>query len=236
VRHQRLALERVRARVRQRGVSLMESQQHVTDMGGTMRLGAYPCRLARGTRARAAYGGRGERAPPAPLRGVEPLPRHVRAPRAAAQRALARRLARRDRGARRPPLVPRLPVPPRSCSRARRARTRSSPAFVGAAARAARAAPAHARARRRTRGARRGARTAAARRASSRRDALFLIAGPCQLEDDALNLRVAEHVARLAERVPGGSSSRPASTRPTARTPRACAGRAWSAASRRSRS
>src|SRR5687767_10909923 len=26
-------------------VSLMESQQHVTDMGGTMRLGAYPCRL-----------------------------------------------------------------------------------------------------------------------------------------------------------------------------------------------
>jgi 2-dehydro-3-deoxyphosphooctonate aldolase (KDO 8-P synthase) len=36
------------------------------------------------------------------------------------------------------------------------------------------------------------------------RGALFLIAGPCQLEDDALNLRVAEHVARLAERVPGG--------------------------------
>ncbi len=36
------------------------------------------------------------------------------------------------------------------------------------------------------------------------RDALFLIAGPCQLEDDALNLRVAEHLARLAEYVPGG--------------------------------
>jgi 2-dehydro-3-deoxyphosphooctonate aldolase (KDO 8-P synthase) len=36
------------------------------------------------------------------------------------------------------------------------------------------------------------------------RGALFLIAGPCQLEDDALNLRVAEHLARLAERVPGG--------------------------------
>ena len=36
------------------------------------------------------------------------------------------------------------------------------------------------------------------------RDAFFLIAGPCQLEDDALNLRVAEHLARLAERVPGG--------------------------------
>jgi 2-dehydro-3-deoxyphosphooctonate aldolase (KDO 8-P synthase) len=37
-----------------------------------------------------------------------------------------------------------------------------------------------------------------------RRDALFLIAGPCVLESDALNLRVAEHLARLAERVPGG--------------------------------
>ena len=36
------------------------------------------------------------------------------------------------------------------------------------------------------------------------RDAFFLIAGPCVLEDDALNLRVAEHIARLAERVPGG--------------------------------
>ncbi len=34
--------------------------------------------------------------------------------------------------------------------------------------------------------------------------ALFLIAGPCVLEDDGLNLRVAEHLARLAERVPGG--------------------------------
>jgi 2-dehydro-3-deoxyphosphooctonate aldolase (KDO 8-P synthase) len=37
-----------------------------------------------------------------------------------------------------------------------------------------------------------------------RRDALFLIAGPCVLEDDALNLRVGEHLARLAESLPGG--------------------------------
>ncbi|HET7563642.1 MAG TPA: 3-deoxy-8-phosphooctulonate synthase [Gemmatimonadaceae bacterium] len=35
-------------------------------------------------------------------------------------------------------------------------------------------------------------------------DALFLIAGPCVVEDDELNLRVGEHLARLAERVPGG--------------------------------
>jgi 2-dehydro-3-deoxyphosphooctonate aldolase (KDO 8-P synthase) len=35
-------------------------------------------------------------------------------------------------------------------------------------------------------------------------DGLFLIAGPCQLEDDSLNLRVGEALARLAEHVPGG--------------------------------
>ncbi len=34
-------------------------------------------------------------------------------------------------------------------------------------------------------------------------DKLFLIAGPCVLEDDGLNLRVAEYLARLQERVPG---------------------------------
>ena len=37
-----------------------------------------------------------------------------------------------------------------------------------------------------------------------RSDALFLIAGPCVLESDALNMRVGDHLARLAERVPGG--------------------------------
>jgi len=36
------------------------------------------------------------------------------------------------------------------------------------------------------------------------RDALFVIAGPCVLEDDALNLRVAEALATLAPMVPGG--------------------------------
>ena len=37
-------------------IAMMEEQKHVTDMGGTMRLGAYPCRLARGTRAAEIYG------------------------------------------------------------------------------------------------------------------------------------------------------------------------------------
>jgi 2-dehydro-3-deoxyphosphooctonate aldolase (KDO 8-P synthase) len=35
-------------------------------------------------------------------------------------------------------------------------------------------------------------------------DAFFVIAGPCVVEDDELNFRVADHLARLAERVPGG--------------------------------
>ncbi|HVA57498.1 MAG: CTP synthase [Gemmatimonadaceae bacterium] len=37
-------------------IALMESQQHLTDMGGTMRLGAYPCRLTRGSRTAEIYG------------------------------------------------------------------------------------------------------------------------------------------------------------------------------------
>jgi CTP synthase len=37
-------------------ISLMESQQHITDVGGTMRLGAYPCRLKSGSLVAEAYG------------------------------------------------------------------------------------------------------------------------------------------------------------------------------------
>ncbi len=35
-------------------------------------------------------------------------------------------------------------------------------------------------------------------------DRLFLIAGPCQVEGDELMFRVADHLAKLAEKVPGG--------------------------------
>ena len=35
-------------------------------------------------------------------------------------------------------------------------------------------------------------------------DRFFLIAGPCVVEGDDLNARIADHLARLAERVPGG--------------------------------
>lgn len=37
-------------------IDIMEEQKHVRDMGGTMRLGAYPCRIAKGTRTFEAYG------------------------------------------------------------------------------------------------------------------------------------------------------------------------------------
>ncbi len=37
-------------------IHLMDEQQQVTDKGGTMRLGAYPCKLVEGTKAREIYG------------------------------------------------------------------------------------------------------------------------------------------------------------------------------------
>jgi CTP synthase len=38
-------------------IDMMEEQKSITNLGGTMRLGAYNCRLAEGSKARAAYGG-----------------------------------------------------------------------------------------------------------------------------------------------------------------------------------
>ena len=38
-------------------IDIMEEQKNITQMGGTMRLGAYPCALRPGSRACAAYGG-----------------------------------------------------------------------------------------------------------------------------------------------------------------------------------
>src|SRR3954470_7223183 len=84
----------------------------------------------------------------------------------------------------------------RSCSRGRRGRIRSSPA--SSARRCRRNHPPEA---------------VESGRPSKRRnsvaeffpaDKLFLIAGPCVLESDELNLRVGEALARLAEKVPGG--------------------------------
>jgi CTP synthase len=46
----------VQGDVDQAVICLMDSQRNVTDMGGTMRLGAYPARLRPGSRAHGAYG------------------------------------------------------------------------------------------------------------------------------------------------------------------------------------
>ncbi|MEM6362080.1 MAG: CTP synthase, partial [Bacteroidota bacterium] len=37
-------------------IDLMEEQKKITDKGGTMRLGAYPCNLKKGSKAAATYG------------------------------------------------------------------------------------------------------------------------------------------------------------------------------------
>ena len=37
-------------------IDIMEEQKAITDMGGTMRLGAYACSLREGSRVAAAYG------------------------------------------------------------------------------------------------------------------------------------------------------------------------------------
>ena len=44
------------AKAEHKVIDLMHEQEDVTDMGGTMRLGAYDCRLMEGSRARAIYG------------------------------------------------------------------------------------------------------------------------------------------------------------------------------------
>nr|MCR5463764.1 gamma-glutamyl-gamma-aminobutyrate hydrolase family protein [Bacteroidales bacterium] len=38
-------------------IDMMEDQKSITNLGGTMRLGAYNCRLTEGSKAKAAYGG-----------------------------------------------------------------------------------------------------------------------------------------------------------------------------------
>ncbi len=86
----------------------------VEELGGTMRLGAWPCKLEPGSFAHRAYGvSRDQRAPPPPLR-VQPRVRGVADRRGAEDhRHDSRRHLRRDRRNRRPSLFPGLPVPSR---------------------------------------------------------------------------------------------------------------------------
>ena len=96
-------------------VDLMPEQRGVTDKGGTMRLGAYPVRARRRARRRAEAYGAAE---------ISERHRHryevnndyrerARAARPGALRPVARQAARRDDRAARPPVLRRLPVPPR---------------------------------------------------------------------------------------------------------------------------
>ena len=85
------------------------------DLGGTMRLGAYPAMLQRGSRVAEIYRRHGDfRAPPPPLRGQHRL----QGPAGAARHALFRHVARRavagDHRIRRPSLVHRRAIPSRA--------------------------------------------------------------------------------------------------------------------------
>ena len=92
----------------------LEKRDAESDKGGTMRLGAYPCKIIPGTRAFEAYG----------KELVEERHRHryefnnafkdlLEEKGHGLQRYRSRRLPDGDRGAARPSLVPGLPVPPR---------------------------------------------------------------------------------------------------------------------------
>ena len=91
-------------------VATMADQRDVVsgerDMGGTMRLGLYPAKLAEGSQVAKAYGVPvRRRASPPPLRGRQRLPPAARGGRSAVLRDLAGRAARRVRGAARPTCI-----------------------------------------------------------------------------------------------------------------------------------
>ena len=97
---------------RTRSSALLDSQRAGHDKGGTMRLGAYPCVLKPGSRAARDLRRRGDqRAPPAPLRGQQRVPRAAPAARHALQRHVAGRRAGRDHRDPRAPLVRGRAVP-----------------------------------------------------------------------------------------------------------------------------
>ena len=94
-------------------VDLLPEQKEVSDMGGTMRLGADPVKLHEGTQgARDLRRGGHLQAPPPPLRGQQPAAAPARRRGPGLRRHLARRAPGRDDRAARPPVLRRLPVPP----------------------------------------------------------------------------------------------------------------------------
>ncbi len=93
----------------------LEKRQANGDLGGTMRLGAYPAVLSRGTQGLGDLRlNRNLRAPPPPLRGQHRLQGQAGTARHALLRHVARRRAARDHRIRRPPVVHRRAVSPRA--------------------------------------------------------------------------------------------------------------------------
>ncbi len=93
----------------------LETRQRNGNLGGTMRLGAYPAVLAGGSRVAGIYGARQNLgAPPPPLRGQHALQGAAREGRGALLGHVARRAPARDHRACRPSLVHRRAVPPRA--------------------------------------------------------------------------------------------------------------------------
>jgi CTP synthase len=90
-------------------IDFMPDQRDLEEKGGTMRLGSPDARLEGppGLRRRGRV-----RAPPPPVRGEQPLSSAPRGRRDGPFRPVAGWKARRDRGAARPPVVRRQPVPP----------------------------------------------------------------------------------------------------------------------------
>ena len=95
-------------------IDLMDAQRDVTDMGGTMRLGAYVARCAGVRRWPPGLRHHGRlRAPPPPLRVQPTLPGRFEEPGCGVLGHVARRPAGRVHRARRPPVLGRHPGPPR---------------------------------------------------------------------------------------------------------------------------
>ena len=117
----------------------LQKRQANGDLGGTMRLGAYPAMLTRGSRVANIYGSdRNLRAPPPPLRGQHRLQGPAGAARHALFRHVAGRHPARDHRIRGPSLVHRRAVP----SRAEIAAVRAAPAVRLVHRRGGRAEPA----------------------------------------------------------------------------------------------
>ena len=108
-------------------IDLLPEQKEIEDLGGTMRLGAQAVELADGTQhARGLRRRRHPRAPPAPLRGEQPLP-----PARSSRRASSSPAPSRRAGSSRSSSCPTTPgssraSSTRSSSRGRRGRRRSS--------------------------------------------------------------------------------------------------------------